>query len=144
MSALASVFSCKSSATSPFKDRQEVSFALRFGLLNKIADAISKADLYESVEEPRPTTFAVIAAANALRHVSAQDVERVEIEPYSGELSLVWRAGRNRRVKAMFGQERDSCSIYHEQLEGGRVIQHHLEPNASHEYLRNRLTWLRS
>jgi hypothetical protein len=114
----------------------------QFRLLNKLLDAISDTDLYESADEQRPSRTAIIAAAEALAQLQAQDVDRVEIEPYSGELSLIWRAGRDKRVKAMFGQEKNSYSIYYEQMSNGRVVEARLEPNADHTLLKDRLAWL--
>jgi hypothetical protein len=111
--------------------------------VNMLMDVLSNADLYESKDELRPSGVAILAAADALTHVEAQDKDSVEIEPYSGELSLIWRTGRERRVKAMFGQEKGSYSVYYERMVNGKVTEHHLEPNADHAYLKERLAWLR-
>lgn len=110
-------------------------------LLEKLLAALSNPDLYES-DEPKPSPSAILAAAEALGQLEPQDVERVEIEPYSGELSLVWRAGRTKRVKVMFGQEKNSYSIYYEEMLNGRVVDGRLEPNANHTFLKDRLAWL--
>jgi hypothetical protein len=116
--------------------------ALSSPWLKKLLDALSDGDLYESDEELKPSPSAILAAAEALGHLRAQDADRVEIEPYSGELSLIWRAGRNKRVKAMFGQEKNSYSIYYEEMSNGRVVDGRLEPNANHTLLKERLAWL--
>ena len=42
----------------------------------------------------------------------------------------------------MFGQEKNSYSVYYERMVDGRVTEHHLEPAASNAYLTERLTWL--
>lgn len=113
-----------------------------FRAVNRIVDALRDLDLYESEDELKPSPQAIVAAAGALIALSPQDAESVEIEPYSGELSLIWRAGGNKRVKAMFGQERNSYSVYYERMAGGRVVECHLRPNADNSYLVDRLTWL--
>ncbi|HZV89699.1 MAG TPA: hypothetical protein VFF95_19275 [Candidatus Binatus sp.] len=144
MTALASVFACRTSATPSQKGNGGDGYFWNFRLLNKVTDALCDVDLYESKEELKPTGSAVITAANALINLPPQDVDSVEIEPYQGELSLIWRAATNKRVKAMFGQAKNSYSVYYEQMADGHVIQSHLEPNADHNYLRERLTWLHS
>jgi hypothetical protein len=114
-----------------------------FRALNKLLDAISDVDLYES-NEVKISPSAVIAAAEALEQLTSQEVDKVEIEPYSGELSLIWRAGRDKRVKAMFGPEKNSYSLYYERMLNGRVVEQRLEPNANHAYLKDRLAWLQA
>jgi hypothetical protein len=116
--------------------------ALSSPWLKKLLDALSDADLYESDAELKPSPSAILAAAEALAHLQPQEADRVEIEPYSGELSLIWRTGRNKRVKAMFGQEKNSYSIYYEEMLNGRVVDGRLEPNADHTLLKDRLAWL--
>ena len=143
MSAIAEVFYRQGiSAASPIKDAQQVRFAVMHRFFNKMVDAAYDSDLYESKDEPRPRAMTIIAAADVLSTLSAQDVNSVEIEPYSGEVGLVWKSGRTKRVKAMFGPERDSYSVYYEQMLNGRVTEHHLEPNPDELYLRQRLAWL--
>src|SRR5713101_5790548 len=124
MSALAEAFSYRTSATTNIKSNDEIYFISSFRLLNKVIDAICDVDLYESREELKPSACAIITAADALNHVSVQDVDSVEIEPYSGELSLIWKAGRNKRIKAMFGPEKNSYSVYFERMVDGRVVEH--------------------
>ncbi len=139
MSALASVFQDKTSATPYVKDGD---FIWNFRLLNDVIDAVCDVGLYESKDEQKPGAWAIVAAASALNYVARQDRDSVEIEPYSGELSLIWRAGREKRVKAMFGHEKNSYSVYYERLVGGLVVERHLERNADHAYLTGRLAWL--
>jgi hypothetical protein len=112
-----------------------------FRALNKLMDAVSDVDLYES-NEPKISPSAIIAAAEALEQLTPQEVDKVEVEPYSGELSLIWRAGRDRRVKAMFGPEKNSYSVYYERMFNGRVVEHRLNANADHAFLKDRLAWL--
>jgi hypothetical protein len=141
MSAPARAF-CSMSATETIKHENDPAFNWSVRMVNRLVDVLSNPDLYESDNEPRPSGAAILAAADALVQLEARDKDNVEIEPYSGELSLVWRAGREKRVKTMFGQEKGSYSVYYERMLNGRVVEHHLEPNASHEYLRGRLAWL--
>jgi hypothetical protein len=142
MSAPAPAF-CLMSATETIKHENDPEFVWSVRIVNRLMDVLSNPDLYESNAEPRPSGAAILAAADVLIQVEPQDKDSVEIEPYSGELSLIWRAGKEKRVKAMFGQEKGSYSIYYEQMVEGRVTEHHLEPNANHIYLRERLAWLR-
>jgi len=140
MSAPAPAF-CSMSATEIVKHENDpLNWSIR--IVNRLVDALSNPDLYESKDELRPSGAAILAAADVLIHVEPQDKDSVEIEPYSGELSLIWRSGREKRVKAMFGQEKGSYSVYHERVINSRVVEHHLEPNANHEYLTGRLAWL--
>jgi hypothetical protein len=144
MNALSAVFDSKITASSPIGSTEDISFALLHRSLNKITDKVFEDDLYESAEEQRPQASALVSAALALSFLSLQDMDTVEIEPYSGELGLVWKSGRTKRVKAMFRAKDEYFSVYHEQMIGGRVSEHHLQPNADNDYLRNRLAWLRT
>ncbi len=135
------VFNSRISASSPIGSSENLSYALMHRSLNKIADEVFNDDLYESTEERRPNTSVILEAALVLSQLPSE-IDRAEIEPYSGELSLVWRSGRTKRVKAMFGPGKKSFSVYHEQLVNGRVVEHHLRPQANDAYLRDRLAWL--
>ncbi len=143
MSALSTIFDARISASSPIGSTENLSFVLMHRSLNKIADEVFNDDMYESTEERRPSTSAILEAALVLSQLPSE-IDRVEIEPYSGELSLIWKSGRAKRVKAMFGPEKKSFSVYHEQLMSGRVVEHHLRPQANDTYLRDRLAWLRT
>jgi hypothetical protein len=129
------------SSTTTLKNTKQVWFAKSSPWINRVIDAVSDVDLYESAEERKPGTTTIIAAAALLADLSALDARSVEIEPYSGELSLIWRIGHS-RVKATFGMNAESFSAYHERIAGGHVIENHLEPNASKTYLNDRLAWL--
>jgi hypothetical protein len=141
MSALSTQFIERTSATTTTRNAGEGLF-LNFRLVNKVMDALCDVDLYESPEELKPTGSAIIAAANTLKNMSPESIENVEIEPYSGELSLIWKSGRDKRVKAMFGQEPKSYSVYYEKMANGRVVERCLNTNATDNYLRDRLVWL--
>src|SRR5271168_2203631 len=112
---------------------------IRFVLLNRFLEAVHRDELYESDAEERPSEFALVTAANALSFISLRELDGIEIEPYSGELSIIWREGRDNRVKAMFGRAKDSFTVYHEQMAHGRVVERHLETSPDSNYLRNRL-----
>lgn len=142
MNALSVPFDTHMTASSPMDSTENLCFALLRLSINKIADGVFNDDLYESAEERRPSGSVVVAAAATLSQLPSLERERAEIEPYSGELSLVWRSGRTKRVKAMFGPEKKSFSVYHEHLVNGRVVEHHLRPQANDVYLRDRLAWL--
>jgi len=142
MSALA-IFNCSVSATDSTERAGGLDLVGSVRTVNMLMDVLSDVNLYESKDEPKPSGWAILAAADALVHVDVQDQKNVEVEPYSGELSLIWRAGRDKRVKAMFGQEKGSYSVYHERMVDGKVVEHHLEPNAGRAYLQRRLAWLR-
>jgi hypothetical protein len=142
MSAPAPAFYHQMSATDSVKRADSPDFGWHVRTVNMLMDALSNLDLYESNDELRPSGAAILAAADVLVHVEPEDRDIVEIEPYSGELSLIWRAGREKRVKAMFGQEKGPYSVYYERMVDGRVTEHHLEPNADHTYLKERLAWL--
>jgi len=135
------------SATSVINTAEQIRFAGIYRLVNKVADAAFDSDLYESVGEERPSPSAIVAAVEALASVSFQEANNVQIEPYPGEVGLVWKSGRNKRVKAMFGPEPHSYSVYYEQMVNGHVVDHHLEPHiepSNHDYLKQRLAWLRT
>jgi hypothetical protein len=143
MNAIAEVFYREAtSVASPIKSAEEVRFAVMHRFFNKMVDAVYDQDLYESDEEPKPRPMTIIAAADALSTLSPEDVNTVEIEPYSGELGLVWKSGRTKRVKAMFGPGRDAYSVYYEHMLNGHVVEHHLQSDPDHGYLRQRLAWL--
>jgi hypothetical protein len=144
MTALAPVFTLKMSSTRSQRGSGGDGYFWNFRLLNKVTDALCDVDLYESKDEPKPSGNAIITAANALMNLLPEDVDNVEIEPYQGELSLIWKTTTNKRVKAMFGPAKNSYSVYFEQIVDGHAIQSHLEPSADHNYLRERLTWLHS
>jgi hypothetical protein len=146
MIALSEVFTRQgTSAASPITaDDEPLQFAVMHRLLNKVIDAAYDEELYESEQELKPRPAAIVAAVQALATLSDQDADTVEVEPFSGELGLVWKSGRSKRVKAMFGPEREFYSVYHERMLNGRVIERHLEPHPDHGYLRQRLDWLRT
>jgi hypothetical protein len=133
------------STASPIKTADDVRWAVMRGMINKLTDAVYDADLYESDDEAKPRLGAIIDAAFTLASLPSRDAAAAEIEPYSGELGLVWKSGRAKRVKAMFGQERNSYSVYFEQMLNGHVVDHHLEPHLDiddNSYLRQQLAWL--
>lgn len=132
------------SATTTIKGQAELLFAKNLPAFNMIAEAVSDSELYESPDEQKPSGKAMLLAASTLGALGQEEVRRVEIEPFYGELSLIWRsADRRKRVKVMFAEDR-GFSVYHELLANKHVAEHHLEPVASPEYLKTRLIWLRS
>ena len=92
----------------------EVNFALNLPAVNRIVTALTDGDLYEPPEE-KPTGKAILCAAKILGALGKEESASAEIEPFAGELSLIWRANGTKRVKAMFGPD-GSYSVYHEQL----------------------------
>jgi len=107
-------------------------------VLNKIVDAISNADLYESEDEPRPHALLITKTAKALSGIS---VAKAEIAPFFGEINVTWKEG-GIRVKATFGPDPALFSVYRERFEEGHVTQSHLEENANLDYLEASLQWL--
>ncbi len=132
----------KTSATTTMTNEVEVNFALNLPAVNRIVTALTDGDLYEPPEE-KPTGKAILCAAKILGALGKEESASAEIEPFAGELSLIWRANGTKRVKAMFGPD-GSYSVYHEQLTARRVTEHHLQSGANVEYLRDRLAWLKS
>lgn len=108
-------------------------------LMNQVADR----ELYEEESEPRPSAAAIATASLALAQLDEKFREAYEIEPFWGQLSLVWRSDQGKRVKATFGGN-GAFSVYHEQLRQGRVIDSQLETLSSDpiSYLKERLAWL--
>ena len=145
MSSISTAFDDRVSVSSPIGRSESLSWAFINFAMNKIADRVFDDDLYESLEERKPSISTMVDAAIALSGLSPQDRKAVQIEPFSGELGLVWASGRAKRVKAIFGPERGAYSVYHEHMLNGRVVDHHLEPQLDVEdpsYLRQRLAWL--
>jgi hypothetical protein len=107
--------------------------------------AVGDRTLYEDVLEPRPSIGAVVSAAVTVSRLNERFQEALEIEPYWGELSLIWRSGREKRVKATFDDD-GRFSIYYEQMIGGHVTDSGMltPQNNYSENLTNRLAWLRS
>jgi hypothetical protein len=132
----------KTSSTTTIQNN--AAFVSNLGLLNKIATEVSDADLYELRDEEKPSAKAILNAANTLGVLSLEESKAAEIEPFFGELGLIWHSGgRNKRVKAMFALD-GSLSVYHEQIVDKRVTDYHLQPGATVEYLQERLAWLRA
>jgi hypothetical protein len=129
------------SATNSLRDI--VGFAVTATTINKVIEAVSDSSLYEAHEE-RPCAAAILRAANVLVNVKPVDWSTVEIEPYMGEISLNWRNGRDRRVKAIIPKNGSYFSTYHEDMQNGRVASHSLKQRVNHEYLTERLNWLRA
>jgi hypothetical protein len=111
-------------------------------LLNKLTDAVFNADYYESADERRPNADTVLAAVGLLGDLNNQRADDAEIEPYFGEINLIWRAGRNKRVKATFKPNAKSYSVYSEEMRDRRAVEHNLRQNADINYLSDRLNWL--
>jgi hypothetical protein len=109
--------------------------------LNHLLDALSDAALYEQ-GEPKPSPETIALAANVLSRVEDRYRNNTEIEPYWGQLSLIWRTGREKRVKATFGG--DSVTVYHEEMIDGRVIDSGMETlrGSDTRELSARLAWL--
>jgi hypothetical protein len=116
---------------------------LSFSSLNRVVDAVSTLEAYEDGEHA-PTASVILAAASALGHVAEKEVSHVEIEPYFGEVGLIWKNGRNKRVKAIFGPAVQACSVYHEKMVNGRVVEHEIRQNSNSQYLQERLSWLKN
>jgi hypothetical protein len=129
------------SATNNLRDI--IGFAVTATTINKVAEAVSEASLYEAHEE-RPGAVSILLAASILMNVKPLDWSTVEIEPFMGEISLNWRNGRERQVKAIVPKHGSHFSAYHEDMQNGRVVQHSLKQGVTHEYLAERLTWLRA
>lgn len=110
------------------------------GAFNKLVDAVSNLDLYESDDEPKPRLALVHRAADILSSVS---LENAEVAPSYGEINVTWKAN-GVRVKATFGPDPDLFYVYREGFENGRVVYSHMEENASPAYLKASLQWLAS
>ena len=117
--------------------------AVIFGLANRIMQTVGDRSLYEDDTEPQPNTNALVAATIALSKMDELFRDSCEIEPYWGQLSLVWRSGREKRVKATFGAE-GTLSIYHERMAEGKVVDSGMEivQDDVARHLANRLAWL--
>jgi hypothetical protein len=116
---------------------------LSFSSLNRVVDAVSTPEAYEDGEQI-PSASVILAAASALGNVAEKEITNVEVEPYFGEVGLIWKNGRNKRVKAIFGPDKQEYSVYHEKMVDGRVVEHIIRPNSNGEYLQDRLAWLKT
>lgn len=110
------------------------------GAFNKLVDAVSDPDLYESDDEPKPHVKLVHRAADILSNVS---LENAEVTPFYGEIDVTWKAN-GVRVKATFGPDPAVFYVYREGFEDGRVVYSHMEENADLDYLQDSLQWLAS
>ena len=119
--------------------------ALIYDLVNRIMASVADRTLYEDVSEPRPSSEAVASAAVTLYKLSADYRDELEIEPFWGQLSLIWRSGHEKRVKATFGGD-GRLSIYYERMADGHVVDSGMltPQNNFTNNLGNRLAWLKS
>jgi hypothetical protein len=108
------------------------------GVYNVVFDACCDSDLYESSQEQRPSYDLV---KNTARTLLTTRVANAVIAPYFGEINITWKAD-GRKVKAIFGPEPDSLSIYCEQITNGRVTLNDLKRNAEPRDLRTSIEWL--
>lgn len=99
--------------------------------------------IYEDDTEPKPSRDALVTAAFILSGLSDHFRNNCEIEPFWGQLSLIWRSGLEKRVKATFGGD-GTLSIYHERMAGGRVVDSGMEVThgPAGSVLAERLAWL--
>jgi hypothetical protein len=133
-----------SATTAIYRGCADIQMRMNLRLLNKLADAVFNADLYESAEEPKPSPDTVLAAVTVLGDLTSQKADEAEIEPYFGEINLIWKTGKSKRVKATFRPNAKSYSVYYEEMQDRRAVQHNLRPNADINYLQDRLSWLTS
>jgi len=145
MSALAPPLAFYTQNTAAQAETSAPSEASLYELLNRLMEAVGDRSLYEDIHEPRPGAGAVVTAAVTLSRLNDRFRDTLEIEPFWGQLSLVWRSGRERRVKATFGGD-GRLSIYYEQMIDGRVIDSGMDTPQDNftGHLANRLIWLRS
>jgi hypothetical protein len=105
---------------------------------NKLVDAVSDRDLYESDDEPQPQPGLIHRAADILSSVS---LEGADVSPFFGEIDVTWQSN-GVRVKATFGPDPALFYVYRECFENGRVAYSHLQENADPGYLQESLQWL--
>jgi hypothetical protein len=108
------------------------------GVYNTVFDACYDTDLYESIDEPRPS-FELIE--NTAKNLRCTPIAKADIAPYFGEINVTWKAD-GRRVKAIFGPAPTSFCVYREQMNNGRVTYKHLEPKAEPRDLHTSIEWL--
>jgi hypothetical protein len=114
--------------------------ALNFA--DRILRVLGDRDFREDESEPIPNSSAVADAAMILARLDEQRRNDFEIEPFWGQLSLIWRSGAGKRVKATIGGD-GSFSVYHERMADGRVVESELvNPQNRVGYLNERLAWL--
>jgi hypothetical protein len=130
MNALSSLLPSSSTATA-----QRIT---NIGAFNKLIDAVSDPDLYESDGEPKPQLGLIRHAADILSGVS---LEGAEVAPFYGEIDVTWKAN-GIRVKATFGPDPVLFYVYRECFENGRVAYSHMQENADPAYLQESLQWL--
>jgi hypothetical protein len=130
MNALSSLLPTSSTATA-----QKIT---NIGAFNKLVDAISNLDLYESDVEPKPQLGLIRHAADILSGVS---LDGADVAPFYGEIDVTWKAS-GLRVKATFGPDPALFYVYRECLENGRVAYSHMQENADQAYLQESLQWL--
>ncbi|MGB7281938.1 MAG: hypothetical protein WBE13_06730, partial [Candidatus Acidiferrum sp.] len=80
--------------------------------------------------------------ARILVSLKPEDWSSVDIEPYMGEISLNWRNGRDKRVKAIVPKGGLHFATYHEARQNGRVVDHSLRQGVNQDYLAERLDWM--
>ncbi len=108
------------------------------GIYNMVFDACCDTDFYESAQEARPSYDVV---KNAARALLSAPITNAVIAPFCGEINVTWKAG-GRRVKAIFGPEPDSFSVYREQMTNGRVTFKEMNDHAGASDLRDSIGWL--
>jgi len=108
------------------------------GVYNVVFDACCDSDLYESSQELRPSYDLV---KNTARTLLTAPIANAVIAPYFGEINITWKSD-GRKVKAIFGPDPNSLSVYREQMTNGRVTLNELKQNAEPRDLRTSIEWL--